>query len=633
MKLQQRTRRALFGPSCGLLLLAGCSGEGEPPVVQFSSLFLTVDLDGDGVLGDVDCDDQNAARAPGQLEIPYDGVDQDCDGSDAVDLDGDGFAALAAGGPDCDDQQSTVHPQAEEVQGDGIDQNCDGRDDVDADNDGVLAQEGDCDDSDPNASPDLPELPDGFDNDCDGTVDELPYSGSLDVMQLSTQQSGRSAWQFYGFSLGMVPDMTRDGLPELMVGISGADQIQLVPGSGTLWQDSAAWPTQALIVGELGSGVGSVAPAVTDLNGDGWADIAIPAPWQHDQAGRVWLLSGEPWPIDSKLSLPAIATPLDGDVQGAGLGAAVLGSADFDADGFQDLWLAAPNSVVNGEASTGQLYLYRGRPASQRQGGRISELASATLAGSQGNSYFGTALATTDWNQDGRPDLLVGAPGNAGTITGLAGRVGVFLNRGAWDTLHSLTDADAILVDDASGASSAQFGATLATGCDVNGDALPDLLVGSPRAGSDGAEERGRVSLFLGTGERLPQELNSSQADGSWLGEGQGDQAGTALSCAGDLNGDGFDDIVIGAAGAANQNGAVYVVYGGKLPWPHDASLAQLGVRIQSSLNGALLGFAATLGDVTGDGLSDLVVGAPGYSSSAGSMAGLVSLLQGAVDP
>lgn len=140
------------------------------------------DGDGDGVNKRKDCDDFDDSVFPGQDEIPYDGVDQDCDGLDLTDLDQDGFDSWEVDGEDCDDKDPNVHPDSEEIYYDRVDNDCNpDTNDLDADQDGWTLLE-DCDDADIGRSPDEPEICDGLDQDCDGVVDDDLYepNDSLD---------------------------------------------------------------------------------------------------------------------------------------------------------------------------------------------------------------------------------------------------------------------------------------------------------------------------------------------------------------------------------------------------------------------------------------------------------------------
>jgi|GEM_PF-981792 len=133
------------------------------------------DSDGDGYFDHVDCDDNDTSIYPGAVEVPYDGIDQDCDGDDERDVDDDGYEDLSVGGSDCDDTDADVYPGAPEVWYDGIDQNCDGSSDYDQDADGYDSNVYgglDCLDLDASVNPSAIETwYDGVDQDCAGDSD------------------------------------------------------------------------------------------------------------------------------------------------------------------------------------------------------------------------------------------------------------------------------------------------------------------------------------------------------------------------------------------------------------------------------------------------------------------------------
>ena len=159
-----RTRGGLTAAALLLsLLVVGCE---------------SADADGDGYIATLDCDDLDPARFPGAVDVPSDGIDQDCDGMDATfDGDGDGYLSTGAGGDDCDDRRAEVNPAGIERCGDGVDQDCTGADQecstTDGDGDGFSPMDGDCNDEDATINPDAGETPyNGRDDDCDPMTPE-----------------------------------------------------------------------------------------------------------------------------------------------------------------------------------------------------------------------------------------------------------------------------------------------------------------------------------------------------------------------------------------------------------------------------------------------------------------------------
>ncbi len=141
------------------------------------------DKDKDGVSAqEGDCNDSDPSIHPGATEIPYDGIDQDCDGKDLTDVDKDGFASVKAGGNDCDDTNPDAKPGGAEKCGDGIDQDCSGEDlacsDADLDGDKFSTKQGDCNDNDAEVNPGKTETPyNGKDDDCNPATPDDDLDG------------------------------------------------------------------------------------------------------------------------------------------------------------------------------------------------------------------------------------------------------------------------------------------------------------------------------------------------------------------------------------------------------------------------------------------------------------------------
>ncbi|MFZ5477607.1 MAG: integrin alpha, partial [Myxococcota bacterium] len=278
------------------------------------------------------------------------------------------------------------------------------------------------------------------------------------------------------------------------------------------------------------------------------------------------------------------------------------GGGDLDGDGWDDVATGAPGA---GATDEGAVYLVDG-PV---YGTLDLATADATVTGAAAYDGAGEALALGDVDGDGFDDLIVGGPaagGGAGVVWVLRGPVG---------GTTSVASADATWTG---GAIPDAAGTSVSAG-DVDGDGRADLVAGAPGAGAGETY----VALDALAGGAF------SGADLVASGEVTGDAAGTAVDALGDLDRDGLADVIIGAPEADTTErgaGAVYVIYAFA---PGALLLDAAGARVEGEdMHGGAGVSAASAPDVDGDTYDDLVLGASG-DDEGGSGAGAAYLLLG----
>jgi len=455
-----------------------------------------------------------------------------------------------------------------------------------------------------------------------------------------------------GFSVSGAGDINGDGIDDLIIGAPGADPNGESSGRSYVVFGGATWPaffslgglttSPDLFPGQVpgfriegefeGDRSGISVSSAGDINGDGVDDLIIGARGHDGFIGRGYVLFGSPDKFPSTFELSSINGSNGFDIQAEVavglLGDSVDSAGDINGDGVDDLIIGAPYANVNSLTKAGRSYVVFG---SSNPLGTPIDLAS--LDGSngfrmngQGNSDESgySVSAAGDINGDGVDDLIVGARvANRGYVVFGGTTWRAFFSLGGLTTSPDLFPGqvpgfviEGESADDLAGLSVSAAG-------DVNADGIDDLIIGAPNADFNGTNS-GRAYVVFGASSGLPSVFELAGLDGSngfaLNGEAQLDRAGGSVGTAGDINGDGIDDLIIGAT-LANSNGNIrsgrtYVVFGSSDPWPQSINLSTLDGTNGFAVNGESADdesgrSVSAAADINGDGVDDLVIGAP----------------------
>jgi len=443
----------------------------------------------------------------------------------------------------------------------------------------------------------------------------LPLAGAallgLAALTLPKAFMGRTPWWVVGanahdrlgekvFTAG---DVDGDGFAEVAVLSSGharnAGRIQVFRGSkrGPSREPSFDQRGEAE-ADQYAHSFGSVG----DVNGDGYGDLIVAAqnfnaPGALD-AGKAYLYRGSP----QGLMLPAVWTRMGTTAQEL-FGDCSGRAGDVDGDGLEDVVVGA----YGFQESRGAAHLFLG----SRETG-LSKDPVWTALGEAPGDWFGYSVASAgDVNGDGRPDVVIGAKMARQGALGKVGKVYVYHGTGKGLSLRPSWSAVGEKVYD-------MFGWRALSAGDVDGDGFSDLIASS--YGHDGPQgpDYGKVYLYRGS----PQGLLSPPS-WTYTGEGGGWMTGHSIG-SGDFDSDGFSDVLVGAPGAGG-NGKVLLFRGGSQGLSPIPDLLLTG---EGGGFGSYVGFA---GDVDKDGFPDLLVGAPSFSEVGGG-SGKAYLFYGAKD-
>lgn len=470
---------------------------------------------------------------------------------------------------------------------------------------------------------------------------------------------GRAAGDQAGSALVNAGDVNGDGLDDFIIsspaaapgGMQGAGEIYVIFGSVT---NPPALPLEALN-GNNGfrlSGVtyndetGEAVGGGGDINRDGYDDLLIGAPGADPndlaEAGVVYVVFGRAT-FPANFTLQSLngsnGFRINGVAENDRTGTSVNQAGDVNGDGYDDIIIGAPDASPGGKEGIGQAFVVLGRAAFP------SQFDLKTLNGGNGFQINGVAAESNagkvvgsagDMNGDGYDDSLITAWDYTAGRTLESGTVFILFGRASFDAKVNLKDINGSSGTRIEGITSGDWaGRSAVAAGDVNGDGRGDIAIGAPFA----AGRTGEAYVVFGqTTFPAATELdNLNGANGFKLtGSEINGEAGTAVGAA-DVNGDGLEDVIIGASaagtGSARFAGKIFVVFG-HAGFGSTVNLGALDAGSGMQFDGAASGDQAgqtisAAGDINGDGFDEFLIGAPNAGPALKSDLGYIYLIQG----
>ncbi|MFZ1322618.1 MAG: FG-GAP-like repeat-containing protein [Ignavibacteria bacterium] len=429
----------------------------------------------------------------------------------------------------------------------------------------------------------------GSSNTNSGTGAVLIYYGSATGSNLTpnTTLTGSQAASLYGVSVSTAGDADGDGYSDIIVGSSEYDNGQTNEGIAYVYRGSSSGlittPYWTYESNQADSKFGSSVSGAGDVNGDGYSDVIIGSPNYFLSVGRTSLFLGS----GSGISVTPDWT-YDAVNFGDQLGSSVSTAGDVNGDGYADVIIGSP-TYSNGETAEGRALVFNGSATG------LPANPDWTNESNQVSANFGNSVFTAgDINGDGLSDVIVSAKlfdngeADEGKIFVYNGSSAGVSTSSNWSTTEGQVGSD--------------YGCSVSSAGDVNGDGYSDVIIGASRF-DNGETDEGMVFAYYGSSSGLPLSPD-------WSTEINipGANFGNSVSTAGDVNGDGYSDVIIGANKYTNpvvDAGVAIMFYGSATGLTVEAlppSIFQTGAGTGISVS--------TAGDVNGDGYSDVIVGA-----------------------
>lgn len=465
----------------------------------------------------------------------------------------------------------------------------------------------------------------------------------FDQLTLSPADSGRAPLAAEGFGAAVATgDFNKDTYLDIAVG-SPADKTgtnrDVASGTVTVFSGSANGSGSGKVLlqsafgaaDEAGDLFGSTL-TTGDFNKDGYTDLAIGTPGEQIgtiKAGAIAVFYGSSTGLASGGAFDQSSLGLT-NVAGDGFGTAIA-AGDFNADGFADLAVGAPGKTV-GTAKSGQVFVIKGSSTGLLKTSSWVVDQRATNGSNENDDQFGASLAAGNvlGAKTGTvySDLAVGAPGEAPGPDPQSGIVYVIPGSASGPVSGAVDFSQT--GNGGSNEAGDKFGAALATG-DFDKDGWADVVVGTPGEAAGTLPQSGAMTIFPGGNATVGTGYPIEERDFVAGANEAGDKFGTVFAT-GDINADGYADLLAGAPGKAGGAGIAYTFLGGPLSSTRPEPLIP-GLMIgQNDVYGTdeaddRFGGALAVGDLNKDGLADVVVGSPGEGAPGEPNAGRVVTL------
>ena len=464
----------------------------------------------------------------------------------------------------------------------------------------------------------------------------LAQEGPVDLLsQYDIRIDGAAAADSAGTAVGSVGDMNLDGTPEVIVGASLADNLGELdaghayvifgdPTPGTI--DLASMGSSGFRIegAAAGDGAGVTVAGAGDVDGDGTPDVIVGARHTDNNArsgsGSAYVVFGKASTTTVDLgSLGTDGFRIDGALSGDQAGYSVDGAGDVNNDAYADVVVGAALADNNFREGSGSAYVVFGKDtetavdlASLQTGFRID---GGSVSDNLGYSVSGAG----DVNNDGKDDVIVGAPNTDYHARESSGSGFVVFGKDTTATIDSLTlGAAGFRIQGRSPGD--RLGHSVAGGGNFNDDAFADLIVGAPYTDNNGRSDSGSTYVVFGKATTDEADMffssGSIRIDGPVSSESVFGGVGHDVAGPGDVNDDGVDDVLLASERSDNHSrtfsGSVFAVFGQTTDGVIDlASLDDDGFRVDgAAANNYMGGSVSGAGDIDDDGKADLLMGA-----------------------